>query len=63
MTNIRWRKSSHSGNQGSCVETAALAASVAVRDSKFPDRAFLEFRRSEWRDLLTGIRRGRYDLS
>ncbi len=32
----RWRKSSHSGDEGACVEMALLPAAVAVRDSKDP---------------------------
>ncbi|MFJ6777431.1 DUF397 domain-containing protein, partial [Kitasatospora sp. NPDC091257] len=33
----RWRKSSHSGGQGACVEIAVPGAGeVAVRDSKDP---------------------------
>ncbi|WP_126635915.1 DUF397 domain-containing protein [Embleya hyalina] len=29
-----WRKSSYSHNDGDCVETAPVRASVAIRDSK-----------------------------
>jgi hypothetical protein len=32
-----WRKSSYSGNEGSCVELAHTATSGAIRDSKNPD--------------------------
>lgn len=58
---IRWRKSSRSGNNGACVETAALGPWVAVRDSKSPDRTVLRFRQAVWRDFLTGAKRGRFD--
>jgi hypothetical protein len=40
MTEARlgpWRKSTYSGNEGSCVELAHTATSGAVRDSKNPD--------------------------
>ncbi|MCY0932669.1 DUF397 domain-containing protein [Streptomyces sp. H34-S4] len=32
-----WRTSTYSGDQGDCVEVAALGGSTAVRDSKRPD--------------------------
>jgi len=32
-----WRKSSRSGNEGSCVELAHTATAGAIRDSKNPD--------------------------
>ncbi|WP_254716158.1 DUF397 domain-containing protein [Actinomadura sp. WMMB 499] len=34
---MTWRKSSHSGATGNCVEVAALPHGVAVRDSKNAD--------------------------
>lgn len=58
----RWRKSRHSGNGGACVEAGALStASVAVRDSKSPDRAFLRFGRDAWQRFLTGAKHGMFD--
>lgn len=32
-----WRKSSYSGNEGSCVELAHTATCGAIRDSKNPE--------------------------
>jgi hypothetical protein len=38
LTDVRWRKSSYSGDTGGeCVEVADLTPHVAVRDSKNPD--------------------------
>jgi Domain of unknown function (DUF397) len=54
-----WRKSSHSGTQGNCVEVATnLPGIVAVRDSKNPDGALLIVSRTAWTALIAGIRSG-----
>ncbi|MFG1851150.1 DUF397 domain-containing protein [Actinomadura geliboluensis] len=38
MDDVTWRKSRHSNDQeGACVEVAALAYGVGMRDSKDPD--------------------------
>lgn len=55
-----WRKSSESLN-GDCVEVASLPDGVAVRDSKNPDGAMLEFTHSEWRAFLLGANKGEFD--
>jgi hypothetical protein len=50
---VRWRKSSHSGDQGACVEVAALpAGGIGVRDSKNPDGPHLTLSRHAFRTLL-----------
>ncbi|SBT53079.1 DUF397 domain-containing protein [Micromonospora auratinigra] len=43
-----WRKSSHSGDEGACVEMALLPAAVAVRDSKDPAGPVLVFSPTAW---------------
>ncbi|MFR9780067.1 DUF397 domain-containing protein [Micromonospora sp. MS34] len=43
-----WRKSSHSGDEGACVEMSPVAESVAVRDSKDPAGPVLVFSRAAW---------------
>ncbi|RUL92981.1 MULTISPECIES: DUF397 domain-containing protein [Micromonospora] len=43
-----WRKSSHSGDEGACVEVAVVPGTVAVRDSKDPDGPLLFFAPSAW---------------
>jgi hypothetical protein len=58
-----WRKSRRSGYNGSCVEMSSVGAFVAVRDSKAPHSAVLQFRPIEWRTFVSGAKRGRYDLS
>ncbi|MEU7710622.1 DUF397 domain-containing protein [Micromonospora chalcea] len=43
-----WRKSSHSGDEGACVEMAPLSGAVAVRDSKDPAGPVLMFPPHAW---------------
>ncbi|MFI6443439.1 DUF397 domain-containing protein [Kitasatospora sp. NPDC050543] len=46
---LAWRKSSHSGGNGACVEIAVPStATVAVRDSKDPDGPQLRFSAEAW---------------
>ena len=54
-----WRKSSHSGTQGNCVEVATdMTGIVAVRDSKHPHGAFLAVSRTAWAAFVAGIQNG-----
>jgi hypothetical protein len=61
MTNIdlsraEWYKSSHSSQDGNCVEVARnLPGLVAVRDSKEPDGAKLLVSHETWRVFIRGI--------
>ena len=57
---MRWRKSVRS-KDGDCVEVAATAEAVYVRDSKDPGGPVLRFTPLEWRDLLDRIRDGELD--
>ena len=65
LGDVRWRKSSLSGENGNgsgCVEVAFLAGdAVALRDSK--DRALAphRFTGAAWRGFLAGIRAGEFD--
>ncbi|MGC4896433.1 DUF397 domain-containing protein [Micromonospora sp. DT31] len=49
-----WRKSSHSGDEGACVEMAPLAEAVAVRDSKDPAGPVLVFPPAAWAAFTAG---------
>ena len=62
MTELRWRKSTRTGPTGQdCVEVAAMTGATAVRDSKAPARARLEFPALRWDSFLSGVKGGRYD--
>jgi predicted secreted Zn-dependent protease len=58
---IAWRKSSASAS-GNCVEVAAAADRILVRDTK--DRAghVLSFTQAEWRAFLIGVDSGEFSL-
>jgi hypothetical protein len=51
-----WRKSSFSGSNGSCVETASGDGVVMVRDTTNRDGGTLSFTTDVWRTLLGTLR-------
>jgi hypothetical protein len=54
-----WRKSSYSGQAGSCVEVAdTLRGAVAVRDSKDPHGPALVLTPAAWRALARRVKDG-----
>ena len=50
-----WRKSSHSGNEGDCVEVA-IDLTVGVRDSKDRAAGHLDVSREAWSAALDRLR-------
>jgi hypothetical protein len=59
---MTWRKSSHSGANGNCVEFAVADGDlVAVRNSRFPDGAVLLFDRVELGAFLAAAKVGEFD--
>lgn len=53
---MNWRKSSHSMNDGQCVEAASGEGAILVRDSKNPDGPALAFTPDQWQRFLAGLR-------
>jgi hypothetical protein len=58
-----WKKSSHSGAHGACVEVRTPGAqAVAVRDSKDPQGPSLSFTSESWAAFIAGVEAGAFDL-
>jgi Domain of unknown function (DUF397) len=55
---MRWRKSSYSGQGANCVEVAGTRDGAAVRDSKDPEGPGLRFTTVAWRAFLAGVKSG-----
>jgi hypothetical protein len=54
---FHWRKSSHSADQGNCVEVATLTACVLVRDSKKHNSPVVKMTSAEWESFLARVRK------
>lgn len=64
-THARWRKSSYSQGQNTCVEiTDTVPGRVGIRDSKLGDASpILTVTTAEWHALLTAVRTGELDAA
>jgi hypothetical protein len=51
-----WRKSSYSGSNGSCVETATGEGVILVRDTADRDSATLAFTAQAWAQFTGSLR-------
>jgi hypothetical protein len=57
LSRADWQKSSHSSQDGNCVEVARnLPGLVAIRDSKRPDGARLAVSQETWRAFITIVK-------
>jgi len=59
---IHWRKSSHSGNNGTCVEIAdGQAGQILVRSSTSPHIPPVAFTTAEMLAFFRGVKAGEFD--
>jgi hypothetical protein len=56
-----WRKSAYSGAQGNCIEVAAVADGIAVRNSRDPQGPALIYTKAELAAFLAGAKDGEFD--
>ena len=62
LTTAAWVKSSFSGNNGDCVEAAALGdGHIAVRNSNHPGEGVVFFTRAEMDAWIKGVKAGEFD--
>lgn len=62
LTTVAWCKSSFSGNNGTCVEAAALVdGRVAVRNSNRPGEGVVFFTRAEMAAWIKGVKHDEFD--
>jgi hypothetical protein len=54
--NTIWRKSSYSGQNGSCVEVALSATTVGIRDSKNVEFGQLAVTPAEWAAFVSTVK-------
>lgn len=59
LTRDHWRKSSYSGQSGSCVEVGAAPSWVGVRDTK-DRRDTLTFSHDTWGEFITAVKARRF---
>jgi hypothetical protein len=52
---MEWRKSTHSVENGNCVEVAA-ADTVMIRDTQSRDGVTLAFSSQKWQAFVTGLK-------
>lgn len=63
MDDLEFRRSSHSGGEGNCVEAAPTPdGNVAVRHSKRPDNATIIYTRAEWAAFVAGVVDGEFNF-
>ncbi|MGW7252797.1 DUF397 domain-containing protein [Streptomyces sp. NPDC054834] len=52
---LHWFKSSHSGDQGECIEIAVAPTTIHIRDSKSPTTPTIHVTPTTWRAFLRSL--------
>ena len=55
-----WRKSTHSGNQGDCVEVGRVGTGAAVRDTKNRAAGYFTTTTEQWSAFIGAVKSGRF---
>ncbi|MFJ1934995.1 DUF397 domain-containing protein [Kitasatospora sp. NPDC088160] len=61
MKDLTWQRPESCGDAASCPEVAVTSDAVYVRSSLRPD-AIAQLDVTEWRDLVSAIRAGEFDV-
>ncbi|GGP34204.1 DUF397 domain-containing protein [Saccharothrix coeruleofusca] len=62
LRGVDWRKSTHSGAVGNCVELAEVDHdAIALRNSRFPEGPALVYTRAEIAAFVAGAKDGEFD--
>ncbi|MFD7586608.1 DUF397 domain-containing protein [Kitasatospora sp. NPDC059811] len=61
MENLSWARPAACSNSGNCPEVAVTSEAVYIRSSLLPD-AIAQLTPTEWRELLSAIRAGEFDV-
>jgi hypothetical protein len=56
LSRAAWRTSSYSNNGGNCVEIAAAAGVIGVRDTRYRQGAVLAFSPQAWERFARGLK-------
>jgi Domain of unknown function (DUF397) len=56
LSRTGWRKSTHSGSNGNCIEVTDAGAMIAIRDSKDQAGPMLAFTPEQWKAFAAGVK-------
>jgi hypothetical protein len=63
LESAAWRKATHSGEAGDCIEVAPLGdGQVGLRDSEHPEKAPYVFSSSVWAAFIDGVKKGEFNF-